>query len=355
MPTERSGHRAPSKPAVPAIPAATAEVGEADLEESRAFNDLAASFVAALPTETWTTPEGLAQLRDGMLLPGQAPLDDTEVIAIPGPAGDIPARVRRPAAASSPTGIGVTDTPGAATPAGAARGVYLDIHGGGWCIGDASKTDQTNAGLAAELGVVTVSIDYRLAPEHPFPAGPDDCEAAAVWLCEHAEERFGTDRLLIGGGSAGGHLAALTLVRLRDNHDLASRFVGANLVFGAYDLGMTPSQRLGHDLIGIPTPVLEACYAHALPGLDGETRRNPAWSPLYADLAGLPPALFTVGTLDPLLDDSLFMAARWASAGNQAELAVYPESIHGFVAFPTALGLHARGRINAFLAACLER
>ena len=338
MLTESTGQSATDTPT--ATTTATAEVfGEADLEESRAFNDLAASFVAALPTETWTSAEGLAQLREGMLLPGQESLDDTEVIAIPGPAGDIPARVRRPPAE------GTNET---------ARAVYLDIHGGGWCIGDASKSDQSNAALAAALDVVTVSIDYRLAPEHPFPAGPDDCEAAAVWLCEQAEDLFGTDRLLIAGASAGGHLAALTLLRLRDHHDLAGRFAGANLVFGAYDLGMTPSQRLGHDLIGIPTPVLEACYTHALPGLDAEARRDPAHSPLYADLSGLPPALFTVGTLDPLLDDSLFMAARWAAAGNRAELAVYPESIHGFVAFPTALGNHSRDRIHTFLNACLE-
>lgn len=303
------------------------------VEESRNFNDLARAFVGAMD-DAWASPEGLARLRDGATLPGQEPLDDTEVITIPGPAGDIPARIRRPDA----------------TPAA----VYLDIHGGGWCIGRASNADQTNAALAENLGLATVSVDYRLAPEHPFPAGPDDCEAAAVWVCEHAASEFGTDRLLIGGGSAGAHLAALTLLRLRDRHDLARRFLGANLVFGAFDLGMSPSQRAAHDAIGIPTDVLEQCYAHFLPGVDAETRRDPAMSPLYADLSGLPPALFTVGTLDPLLDDSLFMAARWQAAGNRAELAVYPESIHGFVGFPTALGTHARARIDAFRRTCLS-
>jgi len=303
------------------------------VEESRNFNDLARAFVGAMD-ESWATPEGLDRLRNATLLPGQEPLDDTEVIAIPGPVVDIPARIRRPS--------------------GAPTAVYLDIHGGGWCIGRASNADQTNAALAENLGLVTVSIDYRLAPEHPFPAGPDDCEAAAVWLCEHAASEFGTDRLVIGGGSAGAHLAALTLLRLRDHHDLARRFLGANLVFGAFDLGMTPSQRVSEDAVGIPRDVIAQLYAHFLPGVDPEARRDPAVSPLYADLADLPPALFTVGTLDPLLDDSLFMAARWEAAGNRSELAVFPESIHGFVGFPTALGTHARARIDAFLRTCLS-
>jgi acetyl esterase/lipase len=82
-------------------------------------------------------------------------------------------------------------------------------------------------------------------------------------------------------------------------------------------------------------------------------RRSPAVSPLYADLRGLPPAIFTVGNADHLLDDSLFMANRWAAAGNASELAVYPDCGHGFTAFPTELAKRANERINAFLAARL--
>jgi acetyl esterase/lipase len=303
------------------------------VEETRNFNKLAEAYAATLDDD-WSTPEGIVRLRQSAVLPNREPLDDTELMAIDGPAGPIPARVRRPT--------------------GPARGVYLDLHGGGWCIGSAATTDQDDARLADELGVVTVAIDYRLAPEDPFPAGPDDCEAAAVWLATGGAAELGGEHLLIGGASAGAHLAALTLLRLRDRHGLADRFVGANLLFGAYDLGMTPSQRSSPTAIGIPTPVIEQCYAHALPGLDAEDRRDPSWSPLYADLEDLVPALLTVGTLDPLLDDSLFLAARWEAAGNRTELAVHPESIHGFTAFPTEMARAANARIHRFLGDCLD-
>jgi acetyl esterase/lipase len=181
-----------------------------------------------------------------------------------------------------------------------------------------------------------VSVDYRLAPEHPYPAGPDDCEAAAVWLVEHARDEYGSDRLLIAGESAGAHLAAVTLLRLRDKHDLAGHFLGANLIFGAYDLSRTPSQRgVGvspdTDIID-PTGVVVDLY---LPGMSPEERRDPDVSPLYADLSGMPPALFSVGTNDHLVDDTLFMASRWEVAGNDTELLVYPETPHGCIALPT--------------------
>jgi acetyl esterase/lipase len=192
-----------------------------------------------------------------------------------------------------------------------------------------------------------VSVDYRLAPEHPFPAGPDDCEAAALWLAGRAAAEFGTTRLWIGGESAGAHLALVTLLRLRDRHGLRP-FAGANLAYGAYDLSMTPSQRRwGERNLVLSTPILGWFYDFFVPG--PERRRDPDVSPLYADLAGLPPALLTVGTLDPLLDDTLFLHARWIAAGGGAELAVWPGGIHGFDAFPTRLSRAARERMDAFL------
>jgi acetyl esterase/lipase len=152
---------------------------------------------------------------------------------------------------------------------------------------------------------------------------------------------------VIGGESAGAHLSAITLVRLRDRH-AATPFSAANLVYGCYDVSLTPSARnWGERYLIISTPIIEWFAGMWLP--DRARRAEPDVSPLYADLCGLPPALFTVGTLDPLLDDSLFLHARWIAAGGRAELAVWPGGIHGFDAFPTALSRAARARMDAFL------
>lgn len=114
---------------------------------------------------------------------------------------------------------------------GTAGGVYLDIHGGGFYMGLAARGDAHNRRLAHAVGIAVVSVDYRLAPEHPWPAAPDDCETAALWLLAEAEARFGTTRLAIGGVSAGATLAMATLLRLRDR-GAAGPFVGAALQFG---------------------------------------------------------------------------------------------------------------------------
>jgi acetyl esterase/lipase len=249
---------------------------------------------------------------------------------VPGPAGEIPIRVFVP------------DT---------VRGVYLHIHGGGWTLGRAHHQDPRLEQIARGCGVATVSVDYRLAPEHPYPAGPDDCEAAALWLVQNARREFGAERIVIGGESAGAHLSAVTLLRLRDKHgyrDLA----GANLVYGAYDLTFTPAvANWGDRNLILSTPIIRwFCDNFVLE----ERRRDPDISPLFADLRGLPPALFTVGTLDPLLEDSLFMYSRWVASGNEAELAVYPGGIHAFDAFPTSLAQRALERTDRFIAARME-
>ena len=115
-----------------------------------------------------------------------------------------------------------------------------------------------------------------------------------------------------------------------------------NLVFGAFDLSLTPSARnWGERNLILSTPIVEWFTEQFLPGRTPEQRRDPSISPLYADLHDLPPALFTVGALDPLIDDSMFMCARWNAAGNVGDLRVYPESVHGFEAFPTRMARHA--------------
>jgi acetyl esterase/lipase len=232
------------------------------------------------------------------------------------------------------------------------KAVYLHIHGGAMILGSPLLNDVANADLAERLGLAVVSVDYRLAPEHPFPAGSDDCLAVAAWLIEHAEAWFGSADLVIGGESAGAYYAALTLLRVRDEVGAIDRFQGANLMFGVYDLGGTPASR-GHrpsdvpDILDLDTlSFIHECY---LPGRSPEDARVPEISPLYADLGDLPPALFTVGSADHLLDDSLFMAARWAAYGNEAELAVYPDCVHAFTAFPIELAKRANERIDDFL------
>lgn len=234
-------------------------------------------------------------------------------------------------------------------PAGVVRGAYLHIHGGGFMHGNAAMGDVPNSMLARELSLATVSVEYRLAPEHPHPAAVDDCVAAARWLIEQAHSRFGTQRLLIGGESVGASLAVLTLLKLRDEHPESHRFAAANLVVGNYDFSMTPSQRAATPRHFLSPAHLAEMRAAAFPGCSAEALRSPAISSLYADLHDLPPALFTVGTGDAVLDDSLFMAARWQLAGNVAQLELYPEAPHLFMTYATGMAAEAHRRMSAFL------
>jgi acetyl esterase/lipase len=191
----------------------------------------------------------------------------------------------------------------------------------------------------------------RRAPEHPYPAAPDDCEDAALWLLEHGHRELGTPALYaIGGESAGAHLSVTTLLRLRDRHGITGAFRAANLVYGGFDLSMTPSQRNWGDRALILSTEDMHWFGRCFAGdRTVEELRDPDLSPLYAELRDLPPAYFSVGDLDPLLDDSLFMSARWQAAGNEAELRVWPECIHAFLAFPLAVARMARREQFEFL------
>lgn len=230
------------------------------------------------------------------------------------------------------------------------RGVYLHLHGGGWMVGSNDTWDQQLELFGREAGMATVSINYRLAPEHVFPAAVDDCVATAAWLIEHAQEEFGVNWLAIGGESAGANLAASTLVRLRDIGRVEP-FRAANLLFGCYDLSLSPSVRSAVDAPFVNRAAMEQFAATFGGGID---LRNPAISPLYADLHGLPPALFTVGSVDPLLDDSLFMNMRWQAAGNISKLAVFPGGTHGFNSMDSELARAANQEMARFLGACVN-
>jgi acetyl esterase/lipase len=232
-------------------------------------------------------------------------------------------------------------------PAQPSRGVYLHLHGGGWVLGGADMQDSMLERIADNTGQAVVGVEYRLAPEHPYPAGPDDCEAAAAWLLQNGKKEFGTDVLTIGGESAGGHLTAVTILRMRDRHGYTG-WRGANIVYGAFDLSLTPSQRqFGDRRLVLRTIDMQQFYNAFLPTVTD--RRVPDISPLYADLKGLCPAPFSVGTRDALLDDTLFMHARWVAAGNEAELAIYPGGAHGFTLFPNDLSKSATARMDTFL------
>jgi acetyl esterase/lipase len=236
-------------------------------------------------------------------------------------------------------------------PRGEVRGAYLHLHGGGWVLGAADEQDPLLAAIADTAGLCAVSVDYRLAPEHPYPAGPDDCEEAALWLVERGAAELGVPaRFAIGGESAGANLSVVSLLRLRDRHAISGAFAAANLVYGGFDLGGSPSRRAWGERKLVLTDAgmrwFNECY---LPGRGPEESRDPDISPLFADLHDLPPALFTVGTADPLLDDTLQMAERWQAAGNRADLRVYDEACHAFTAFPLAVARLANEAQLAFL------
>ncbi len=246
--------------------------------------------------------------------------------------------------------VGVRIVPPAS---GSPRGAYLHFHGGGLVMGSADQDDAMLERIANETGLAAVSVEYRLAPAHPYPAAWDDCEAAAVWLAKNVQAEFGGPALAIGGESAGATLAVPVLVRMRDKHGFTG-FHAANLSYGNYDTSMTPSQIwIGAHRHVIGTEDIRQCSNAYAP--DVTQRRNPDMSALYAQLSNMPSALFSVGTLDPFLDDSLFVCARWVAAGNDAELAVYPGAPHGFNIIGHPHAAAANARIDAFLNARTRR
>lgn len=231
------------------------------------------------------------------------------------------------------------------------KGVYLHIHGGGWVFGSHDLQDDWLEEIATSCHVAVVSVQYRLATEHPFPCGADDCEAVAVWLVENAMKEFGTERIIVGGESAGAHLSAVTCIRMREKHQY-SQFKGAVLTYGVYDVGLTPSVvNWGDRNLVISTPTMKWFADLFVP--DESQRRTADVSPLYANLDQFPGSLLTVGTWDPLLDDSLFMHAKLVSLGRKCELALYPGGIHGFDIVNTpVISKRARERIKAFILNC---
>ena len=307
------------------------------LAETRAFNAELERRLATIPPVNTIPPEESRRMRrEGRgIFPAPVYIPEARVIEIDGPGGPIGLRIIAPDAES--------------------RGTFLHLHGGGWTLGENDGQDPRLQRLARDTGLTVVSVNYRLAPENPYPAGTDDCEAAALWLVsDEGAAALGASAAAgpraIGGDSAGGHLAACTLLRLRDRHGITGAFGAAVLQYGGFDLSMSPSQRLWGDRnLVLSGPIMIWFGDQFLPGRDREQRRDPDISPLFADLTGMPPAIFTVGTADPLIDDTLFMEARWRAAGHATELRIWPEAPHGFVSLPMTVADLALAAEHDFL------
>jgi acetyl esterase/lipase len=243
-------------------------------------------------------------------------------------------------------------------PAGPLRGVVLDYHGGGWVIGNARMNDALNTALVQACGVATVSVDYRLATGTPIADIMDDCLAAARWLLGGglSGNIGGLDGLpvFVVGESAGGHLAAATLLRLKAWPELLARIAGAVLYYGVYDLaGTARVHAAGPDTLVLDGPGMGSSLHMLTPDLSDAERRQPPLSPLFGDLAGLPPALLFAGELDPLRDDTIELAARWRAANPSADVEMHllPEVPHGVIHFPIAMADRITARTHAWIRA----
>ncbi len=245
---------------------------------------------------------------------GVAPGTEQEQVEVAGQVGRLPARVHRPAGAEGPLPLEV------------------DFHGGGWVLGDLDGVDWHCSSVAAAVGAVVVSVDYRLAPTHRWPAGAEDCYAALCDVVARAAE-FGADpdRLAVMGDSAGGNLSAVVALMARDRSGPRIAFQG--LVYPATDLTLSsPSIDENAD-----APVLTKadCVAYRDLYLGGQDPRDPYVSPLFAaDHSALPPALVQVAELDPIRDDGLRYAAALRAAGVPVRTTTYVGMPHGYLSFP---------------------
>jgi acetyl esterase/lipase len=212
--------------------------------------------------------------------------------------------------------------------------VLLYLHGGGWSIGSPTTHAKLARQLAAGAGMIVVNVDYRLAPEHPFPVPLEDCVAAARWAREHAGS-FGGDsrRIAIGGDSAGGNLTAAVINDLRGEMS----FCAALLIYGAFDL---LASRRDYDRWApeedpvLPKRSMDMMLAAYLSG--GASTSDPRVSPLHADLRHFPPACLLCGTWDPLLGDSIAFHDKLIACGRDSTLHRYDQMPHAFVQLPVS-------------------
>jgi acetyl esterase len=240
-------------------------------------------------------------------------------------------------------------------PEGAAAGgpVIVFFHGGGWVIGSIASHDNTAGRMAVESGCTVVSVEYRLAPEHKFPAPLEDCYAATVWVAEHAAE-LGVDagRLAVAGDSAGGNLAAALCLLARERGGPAISF--QLLIYPVTDITFDyPSHAENGPLNYILSGRAMRWFTdHYVGGADGVDWRA---APIQAeDLSGLPPAMIVTAELDPLRDEGEEYARRLEDAGVPTTLIRGAGMIHGFYGFPVDEGLRIRKEVAAALRTALR-
>ena len=273
---------------------------------------------AVPPVHTLTPTEArrLYRERRTFTQPEPPPIGAVQDIDIPGPAGPVPCRLYKPASAAP-------DLP-----------VLVYFHGGGWVIGDLDTHDVLCRQLCAEALCAVLSVDYRLAPEHAFPAAPQDCLAATRWVQLHGHE-FGLNgrRIAVGGDSAGGNLAATVAIMLRD----AATFADAPapllqlLIYPATDMrAVAPSHTHNGQGYMLTSDSIAYYRGHYMPGPDSwsDWRASPLLAP---SLAGLPPALVLTAGYDPLRDEGRAYADALSRAGVPTQYVCFERQIHGFI------------------------
>lgn len=289
-------------------------------------------FIASVEAKPMSegTPEEARQgfrtltvdLRDPAAVPAVRSVEETTV---PGAAGDLPARVYRPE----------LDGP---------LPTIVLLHGGGFVIGDLDTHDITARTLANGCAAVVVSVDYRLAPEHPFPAPVDDAVAAARHVADHLADFGGDDRVALAGDSAGGNLSAVVAQAFREE---GRPLAGQLLIYPVTDMtGEYPSHTENAEGLFLDLATMawfQQQYAGHLADL-----ADPRLSPLLGDLHGLAPAVVVVAELDPLRDDGLAYATALAAAGVPVEVRRFPGLVHGFV----DMGRHSEAAQRALDETC---
>jgi acetyl esterase len=281
--------------------------------------------IAAAPSIE-LTPDGAPLLRTTFAAMGQLMGPGPESVtatddSFPGPAGEVAIRIYHPSD-GGPAEVG-------------ARPGLVWFHGGGFVIGDLDTADAECRRLCEATGVVVVSVDYRLAPEHPHPAAVDDCLAATRWVAAHAAA-IGIDpsRLAVGGDSAGGNLAAVVAQQCRGvGPDLAFQLLVYPVTDLASELGDTPYPSMAENAEGyfLTAETMRWFADRYVP--DGVDPADPTISPLRASsLEGLPPALVLTCGYDPLRDEGRAYAAALEAAGVPVECHCEESGIHGLLA-----------------------